>query len=61
MGGTRLTSPVVGMASTPSGLGYWLFAADGGVFSFGDARFLGSTGNIRLNQPMVAAASTPTG
>jgi hypothetical protein len=30
------------MAATGSGGGYWLVAADGGVFAFGDARFLGS-------------------
>ena len=30
------------MAPTPSGLGYWLVARDGGIFSFGDARFFDS-------------------
>jgi hypothetical protein len=40
----RLNQPVVGMASTPSGKGYWLVAADGGIFTFGDARYFGSTG-----------------
>ena len=34
MGGQRLNAPVVGMAATPDGGGYWLVAADGGVFSF---------------------------
>jgi hypothetical protein len=38
-----LRSPVVGSAVYPSG-GYWLVASDGGVFSFGDAGFWGSTG-----------------
>ena len=33
-------SPVVGMAATPSGHGYWLVASDGGIFSFGDAEVL---------------------
>ena len=33
--------------------GYWLVASDGGVFSFGDAGFYGSTGNIVLNKPIV--------
>jgi len=33
---------VVGMASTPDGKGYWLVAADGGVFAYGDAAFAGS-------------------
>ena len=49
------------MASTRSGHGYWLIARDGGVFSFGDAHFFGSTGNIRLNQPIVGGAATPSG
>lgn len=61
MNGKRLNQPVVGMAPTPTGLGYWLVASDGGMFTFGDARFLGSTGDIRLNQPIVAMAATPTG
>jgi ribosomal protein L24E len=41
--------------------GYWFVAADGGIFSFGDARFFGSTGHLRLNQPIVGMAPTPTG
>ena len=32
------------MAATPTGRGYWLVASDGGIFSFGDAAFHGSTG-----------------
>ena len=43
-----------------TGSGYWLVASDGGIFSFG-ARFAGSTGGIRLNQPVVGMAATPTG
>ena len=34
------------MAATPSGTGYWLVAADGGVFAFGDAAFSGSAAGI---------------
>jgi hypothetical protein len=49
------------MASTPDGKGYWLVASDGGIFSYGDAQFYGSTGNIQLNQPIVGMASTPDG
>ncbi len=41
--------------------GYWFVAADGGIFSYGDAGFLGSTGNLKLNQPIVGMAPTPTG
>ncbi|HEY2300562.1 MAG TPA: hypothetical protein VGH66_01640, partial [Acidimicrobiales bacterium] len=43
------------------GHGYWLVASDGGVFTFGDATFYGSTGNIALNRPIVTMAPTPTG
>jgi arylsulfatase A-like enzyme len=60
-GAIQLNKPIVGMASTPSGLGYWLVASDGGIFSFGDARFVGSTGAINLNKPIVGMAATPTG
>jgi SpoIID/LytB domain protein len=41
--------------------GYWINASDGGVFSFGNAQFYGSTGNIVLNKPMVGMAATPDG
>ncbi|TMK40018.1 MAG: carboxypeptidase-like regulatory domain-containing protein, partial [Actinobacteria bacterium] len=61
MGGTPLNKPIVGMAATPTGNGYWLVASDGGVFSFGGAAFHGSTGSIKLNKPIVAMAATPTG
>jgi hypothetical protein len=57
----NLAAPVVGMAATPDGLGYWVVAADGGVFAFGDAAFQGSTGGIHLNAPVVGMAATPTG
>ena len=44
-----------------SGKGYWLVAADGGIFSFGDAKFYGSTGGMHLNKPIVAMSRTPSG
>ncbi len=56
MGGQWLNAPVVGMAATPSGQGYWLAAADGGIFAFGDAAFDGSTGTLHLNMPVVGMA-----
>jgi hypothetical protein len=56
-----LNSPVLGLTPTPSGKGYWLFARDGGIFSFGDAKFFGSTGGIRLNRPIVGMAARPQG
>jgi hypothetical protein len=49
------------MAATPSGRGYWLAASDGGIFTFGDAAFFGSTGGTRLNKPIVGMASAPSG
>ncbi|MEA2566097.1 MAG: hypothetical protein QOD49_1274, partial [Actinomycetota bacterium] len=39
----------------------WLIASDGGVFTFGDAAFFGSTGGMALNKPIVAAAASPSG
>ena len=44
------SSPFVDIAATPTGRGYWLAAADGGVFAFGDARFFGSLGGVGLRQ-----------
>jgi len=35
-------APIVHITATPSGFGYWLLGADGGVFAFGDAQFLGA-------------------
>ena len=46
------------MAATSDGHGYWLVASDGGIFSFGDALFEGSTGALTLNQPVVGMASS---
>ena len=57
----HLNQPVVGMAPTPDGKGYWLVASDGGVFNEGDAVFHGSTGSIDLNAPIVGMAPTPDG
>ncbi len=61
MGGQHLNAPVVGIAATPDGGGYWLVASDGGVFNFGDAQFYGSMGGQHLNAPVVGIAATPDG
>jgi len=58
---TGLAAGIVGIASTPDGGGYWLVAADGGVFSYGDAAFHGSAGGLVLNAPVVGMAPTPDG
>ncbi len=41
MAGKPLNAPIVGIASTPTGQGYWLIAADVGIFAFGDAQDFG--------------------
>jgi hypothetical protein len=46
---------------TPSGNGYYIVAADGGVFTFGDAKYFGSMGGKHLNQPVVDMAVRPQG
>ena len=51
------------VTNNPSGglSGYWVVGPDGGIFSFGDAKFYGSTGGLKLNAPIVGMAATPTG
>ena len=61
-GSMKLNQPVVGMAATPSGNGfYWLVAKDGGIFAYGDAQFYGSTGSMVLNKPIIGMISTLDG
>jgi hypothetical protein len=56
-----LSHPVVGVASTPDGKGYWEVASDGGVFALGDAPFEGSIGGKALQAPVVGIAASPDG
>ncbi len=42
--------PIVGLVPTTDGRGYWMVAADGGIFAFGDAGFYGSSGQINPAQ-----------
>jgi hypothetical protein len=58
---TQSNSEVVGIASTPSGRGYWLAGADGGVFAYGDAHYFGSMARGRIGAPVVGIAATPSG
>ncbi|HEX4163548.1 MAG TPA: hypothetical protein VHZ05_13680, partial [Acidimicrobiales bacterium] len=39
--------------------GYWLDASDGGIFTYPNNTFYGSTGALKLNKPMVGMAATP--
>lgn len=59
-GVARLNHPVVGMAATPSGDGYWLASREGRVFAFGAAELLGSASPAPTS-PVVAIAATPSG
>jgi hypothetical protein len=58
--GKHLNAPIVGMASTAKGKGYWLVANDGGVFGY-NAPFYGSLGARHLNSPIIGMAATPSG
>ena len=61
MYGKSMAAPVVGIASTPTGNGYWLVGSDGGIFTFGDAGFYGSMGGKAMNAPVVGIAPTTSG
>ena len=60
-----LNAAVVGLAPTATGGGYWLTAADGGVFSFGDAQFRGSLPlvlpGVTLNGPVTDVVGVGAG
>jgi hypothetical protein len=49
------------MASTQSGNGYWMYASDGGIFTFGDAPFLGSGAGLGLGPSVAGVAASPSG
>ncbi|MDG2114284.1 MAG: fibronectin type III domain-containing protein [Actinomycetota bacterium] len=54
---TWLNEPIVAIVATPANDGYWLVAADGGTFSFGNAPYRGSVPAVlavgaSLNRPI---------
>jgi lipoprotein-anchoring transpeptidase ErfK/SrfK/ribosomal protein L24E len=55
-----LARPIVAMATTADGAGYWMVASDGGIFSF-NAPFYGSLAGWPLTQPVTGITATPTG
>jgi len=57
---TGLAGPLVGIASTPDGNGYWTTTASGQVQTAGDAANFGSV-TTALRAPIVGIASTPDG
>jgi len=58
--GLTLNAGFVGIA-TASNQGYWVAAADGGVFTQGDAHFYGSAHGLPLAGPLVGIAAPPGG
>ena len=62
-GVTRRAAGIHASWANPSGpqpcpSGYWMLGRDGGVFTFGAARFYGSTGAMRLAAPVVGMSAT---
>lgn len=58
----RLAAPVVGATLTPDQAGYWTVGRDGGVLTFGDARYEGSLPGDSISvRDIVGVASTPDG
>ena len=51
LAGARLKYPVVGMAGTSDGGGYWLVDSAGEVFGFGHAEFYGPARKPPLKAP----------
>jgi hypothetical protein len=60
-----VSAPVVGMAVTPRGNGYWEVTADAHVYSFGGAAAIAAPGSgiftVFPNRPIVGMAATPDG
>jgi hypothetical protein len=59
-----ISPPIEKPPTVPGGAppqGYWLTAGDGGVFTFGHARFHGSLGNVHLNAPVIGIAAPLSG
>ena len=61
MTGVHLNGPVLGPVATPSGNGYYMVAADGGIFTFGDAVFAASMGGSHLNKPVIGMVAYGNG
>lgn len=53
------TTPTVGIASDPGGLGFWTVQAGGNMQSYSDAVIMGDPALLGLNSPIVAIAAAP--
>jgi uncharacterized membrane protein YecN with MAPEG domain len=59
---TKLNAPIVGITLDPgTKAGYWLVAADGGVFSYEGAQFYGALAGTNIPSPVVGMAALPEG
>ena len=58
---STLNKPIVGMAPSPDGYGYWLVASDGGIFAFGDAPSSARPGAARSTSRSSEWLATQTG
>jgi hypothetical protein len=60
--GPNNSNPIVGIATTPNGDGYWIASNSGQVHARGNAPRRGQLSrNTVLNRPIVGIAATPTG
>jgi hypothetical protein len=59
IGLTGPQGPPGGTTMVNSGNGYYEVASDGGIFTFGDAKYYGSMGGQQLNSPIVNMVVTP--
>jgi len=55
------TRDIVGITLSGNGRGYWAVGSGGGVFSYGDARFLGSLTSDHRSRQIAGIAATPSG
>jgi peptidoglycan hydrolase-like protein with peptidoglycan-binding domain len=62
-GSTPFAKPPVAIARAGAdrSAGYWVVSSDGGVYSYGSARFFGSMAGQRLAHPVVGIAAMPSG
>ena len=61
LGTISVTAPVVDIAVTPDGNGYWLVTSEGIVYAFGSALWRGSLGHLDLQAPVVDLEPVSTG
>jgi hypothetical protein len=59
--GRHLNAPVVDLAPSADGAGYFMVGADGGVYAFGDAPYLGSLPQIEVHPAAPIVGIAPSG